>query len=333
MKKRIRIFCILLCALFLCALYPLPTLAASDTVEVAVITNVKNNVNVRAKASVLSALLGTANKDTKYTVLGSEGDFIKILYNGTTAYIHKDYVELRSYPRTLTDDVSLRVATFNVKAMSNGTKLQQVVQAIREAGAEIVGLQEVDRFASRSGKLDYAQELADAAGYPYYYFSKAISLGGGEYGTLILSKQPIIHAETFKLTSTGENRVMGYVQLLTGKGLVHFFNVHMPNGTSKQKAATLRTMESKIKSTGASTYIVTGDFNANADWLEKNLEMDLCLANTELTTFGKGSSAKIIDNILYSGNIKPGNVGKVDTLENNVSDHNLISLRVKIPKG
>jgi len=109
--------------------------------------------------------------------------------------------------------------------------------------------------------------------------------------------------------------------------------VHMPNGSASLKISTLRTMESKIKSTGAKNYIVTGDFNASADWLEKNLKIDVRLANKEHATFGKGSSSKIIDNILYSRGISSSKLGRIETLANKVSDHNLISVRVKIPKG
>ena len=332
MKKRIAL--LTLVTLFaLCAVLPMQTFAASDKIEVAVITNVRRDANVRAKASALSALVGVAKKDAKYAILGKEGDFYKILYNGSTAYVHKDYVQKKSYPHALTDSVNLRVATFNVHAFGGGAKLSEVATAIRACGADVVGLQEVDRFVSRSGKVDYAKAVSDATGYPYYYFSKAINLGGGEYGTMILSKQPIVYAETIKITDVGESRVMGYVQLLTGKGAVNFFNVHMPNGSAAQKTNALRAMEEGIKGTGAKHYIVTGDFNASADWLNKNIRIDAKLANTEFKTFGKGDVTKIIDNIICSNNIRPSSLAQLSTLVDRISDHNLISVRVKIPKG
>jgi endonuclease/exonuclease/phosphatase family metal-dependent hydrolase len=332
LKRFILIFALIFSFIAAAAL-PLRVQAATTKIEVAVISNVRRDANVRAKPTVESTLLGTAKKDTKYTILGREGEFYKIFYNGATAYVHSDYVNTKSYPALLNDSVNIRVATFNVHAFGNGNKLSDIAEAIRESGAQVVGLQEVDRFVPRSGKLDYAKELSLATGYPYYYFSKAINLNGGEYGTMILSQQPIIFAETYTITTAGEDRVMGYTQLLTNKGLVNFFNVHMPNGSSSQKISALRAMEKKISSTGAKHYIVTGDFNASAEWLGKNIKLEAKLANTKLKTFGRGSSTKIIDNIICSENILASSLGSLETLNDKVSDHNLISVRVRIPKG
>ncbi len=43
----------------------------------------------------------------------------------------------------------------------------------------------------RLGYIDETKEISELAGYEYYAFSKAISLGDGEYGTAILSRYPI----------------------------------------------------------------------------------------------------------------------------------------------
>jgi endonuclease/exonuclease/phosphatase family metal-dependent hydrolase len=150
---------------------------------------------------------------------------------------------------------------------------------------------------------------------------------------MILSKQPILRADTIKITNAGENRVMGYAQLLTNKGLVNFFNVHMPNGSASQKINALRAMEKGIEGTKSKHFIVTGDFNASADWLNNNLRIGGTLTNLELKTFGKGSNVRIIDNIICSDNIHTNSLLQIDTLADKISDHNLISVRVRIPKG
>ena len=58
------------------------------------IVNCTSFVNVRAKASSSSKKLGTAKKGASYTVLGTSGNWIKVNYNGTAAFIYKRYVKI-----------------------------------------------------------------------------------------------------------------------------------------------------------------------------------------------------------------------------------------------
>lgn len=58
-----------------------------------VIYNCSSYVNFRAKASASSSKLGTIKLNTAVTILGEEGSFCKISYNGQTGYVSKDYVK------------------------------------------------------------------------------------------------------------------------------------------------------------------------------------------------------------------------------------------------
>lgn len=60
----------------------------------ATIVNCKVAVNVRAKASSKSKLLGTAGKGAVYDVLGISGNWIRIDYNGQEGFVYKRYVRL-----------------------------------------------------------------------------------------------------------------------------------------------------------------------------------------------------------------------------------------------
>jgi uncharacterized protein YgiM (DUF1202 family) len=51
------------------------------------------NVNVRESASQTSAKLGTAVALTKYDLLGIEGEWYKIKFNGNTGYVKAEYFQ------------------------------------------------------------------------------------------------------------------------------------------------------------------------------------------------------------------------------------------------
>ena len=63
--------------------------AAADTTG----TITADALRVRSQASTDSEVLGLLNLGTQVALTGEEGDWYTITYNGTTAYIHKDYVQ------------------------------------------------------------------------------------------------------------------------------------------------------------------------------------------------------------------------------------------------
>jgi endonuclease/exonuclease/phosphatase family metal-dependent hydrolase len=78
----------------------------------------------------------------------------------------------------------VRLATFNVKhALLAG--LDAIAGALRESRADVIGLQEVDRGARRSGGVDQARALGERLGMRWA-FAKAMDHDGGEYGCALL---------------------------------------------------------------------------------------------------------------------------------------------------
>ncbi|MBC8125022.1 MAG: tetratricopeptide repeat protein [Candidatus Kapabacteria bacterium] len=66
-----------------------------------------------------------------------------------------------------------------------------IANVIKQEQPDLVALQEVDAYTTRSGKaLHQAEELGRLTGMKVY-FAKAIDYGGGEYGVAILSKFPM----------------------------------------------------------------------------------------------------------------------------------------------
>ena len=73
-----------------------------------------------------------------------------------------------------------------------------MAEAIKACDADVVGLNEMRDVgeAKHPDFLAQTEILARLAGYPYFYFAKAIDLPEGRYGNGILSRIPIEKAET-----------------------------------------------------------------------------------------------------------------------------------------
>jgi len=87
-----------------------------------------------------------------------------------------------------------------------------MAKAILDCGADIVGLNEM-RSAGNTAEFEaQVAILASKANMPYYYFAKAINFAGGPYGNGILSKIPIIKAETVLIPDPCPRKYEGYYE-------------------------------------------------------------------------------------------------------------------------
>ena len=152
-----------------------------------------------------------------------------------------------------------KVATYNIAAEGYCLDKPWVIgEDIAETGADIVGIQEVDMFARRSGEKDMIAEIAADAGYPYYRFIRAIDHQGGQYGTAILSKHPIKKLELINLESTNEKRSVGRFVIDVLGEQINFFNTHL----SYVEDELLSHIDQVAKILdGYESYIITADFN------------------------------------------------------------------------
>ncbi len=60
------------------------------------IINVSSRVNLRANATMNSNILAKLSNNTKINVLGKQGQWYKVNYNGTVGYIYQEYIGLSS---------------------------------------------------------------------------------------------------------------------------------------------------------------------------------------------------------------------------------------------
>lgn len=198
----------------------------------------------------------------------------------------------------------LKVLTFNVAGgagNAHGFKQPMVVARtagiIRDAGADFVAMQEVDKNIGRNGnpKRDTSAVLAEAAGYPFEYFGKTITVRGGDYGNALLSKTKPVSIKTVRLPGNNEARVFidARYTMEDGKTLsicaTHFCHI-----SSASRLAQVEGIIAHYRENPADRVILTGDLNARYDSPElKRLSetFDCLTPDPEKATFLAGGKA------------------------------------------
>ncbi|MBP1964876.1 LamG-like jellyroll fold domain-containing protein [Paenibacillus aceris] len=299
---------------------PTLTLKAGDTAELAatVLPSYATNKNISLKSSdenvAKAELYGgkaivTAKNagSAKITVTTAEGGF------AAECIVT---VEADSIPK-------VRVLTYNIHhgAGTDGVlNLGRIADVIKSANPDIVALQEVDVNVPRSGTVDQAKKLGELTGMNVG-FGKAINLSGGEYGTAILSRHPIISSEKYFLPGGGEQRVVLAAKIAPQNGLpiFTFLNTHLEYSSPSITEA----QANKIVELYGATYpsILAGDFNAipgtNAIRILTNKWTDATSGITDSTS----EDGKKIDYVMYGENYQWRVASATAIHEDVASDH------------
>lgn len=276
-------------------------------------------------------------KDTKIIIVASRAAYYAaaVEYLTTLFEISEGTMKINAtaqHTESIADSYSgvnttLRVGSYNIKHGGDvSLDMSIIAKDVTDLSLDIIGFQEIDQKTSRVGGLDTMKALSDASGYEYYAFAKAINYKGGEYGTGILSRYPIVEFEVIKLDSgSEEQRCVGHAVIDVNGVLFDFFNTHLSfesldlrTGQYKQLAELLAKCE---------TYILTGDFNT-AVMTEFDVLPDATLVNNgKYGTFP--SSGKAIDNIVIS---KDWNVVDSGMGPKGHSDHILLWAELKFER-
>lgn len=180
----------------------------------------------------------------------------------------------------LTEDFRRAVVlTWNMHAGRDAERrdnLVRVATTIRQSGADLVLLQEVDRNTERSGRADQLAILERLTGF-YGRFGKTLDYQGGDYGIAVLSRWPIVRDSMVALRveppsvragGSREPRGMLHVVVAAPAGEIHLLNTHLDaareDSARRQEVAQVATFARLLRETG---YIVIagGDLNAEPD--------------------------------------------------------------------
>ena len=154
---------------------------------------------------------------------------------------------------------TLRVMTFNIKHGDVGG-LDGVAEAIKAEQADLVGLQEVDVDAERSGKINQALRLGQLTGMTSLFRTAINFPTGGSYGLALLSRFPVLASERVLLPSSGEQRILAVVNVELSKDRVIPVGIVHLDLEATARAAQATEIVAKLGSEPLA--IVMGDFNA-----------------------------------------------------------------------
>lgn len=214
--------------------------------------------------------------------------------------------------------MQLRVVSYNIRHGHDvGLDMSVLARDLLQVRADVIGLQEVDVGTSRVQGRDTLFELARAAGFAHYRFCRAIDFAGGQYGTAILSRYPILSFEIIPLPTPphAEGRAVGHAILDVDKERVDIFNTHLSYESPELRKPQFDTLAALLNIT--SSWVLTGDFNT-ADLSPFDKFKGGSLANRYATFPASGEG---IDNIVCNPLWRITDTG---ILQNYHSDHVLL---------
>lgn len=207
---------------------------------------------------------------------------------------------------------SFTIMTYNIHHGANKQEqltLDSMGLFIKESGADIIGLQEVDSVCDRSGKTDQMKQLARLTGM-HYAFVRHFAFQGGAYGQGMLSRYPIESVENIRLSILKKDSLRQSLALIAavvqvpGKGRIIFANAHFsldaPTRVQQAKEVLAYLKKKNLPA------IFVGDLNATPDQpeillLQKKL---LPVSGLNQPSFPTEAPVKTIDYIFTNQKIK-----------------------------
>lgn len=247
--------------------------------------------------------------------------------------------------------MTLTVASYNIlHGAAVGYDWAQLAAVIRESGADIVGLQEVDRRTRRAGGTDGLNELLRLLGWRYGRFSPVMPYDGGEYGIALLSRFPSVYPERLACLPLPhregeEPRSCMHAVIRLEEGgkpgrVLHLLNTHLAFENPASRRPQIEVLLNGIRRIPADeAFVLTGDFNTETySELQPLLDGRAALANAlapdrpdqaHFKTFREPPMA--IDNIIYDGSSMT--LAACGMRVGGESDHNLLWARFALTTG
>jgi endonuclease/exonuclease/phosphatase family metal-dependent hydrolase len=241
----------------------------------------------------------------------------------------------------------LQVLTFNIHAgrgADNVLDLERVARLIRSSGADVVGLQEVDRhYSARSNWVDQGAELARrldmhlAFGATIDEEPPAPGRPRVQFGNAILSRYPITSSSLTLLPVTPGQEPRGLLKAVVDVPGVDLevFNTHLGDLSATDRVQQATQIQQEIGTPERPT-ILLGDMNATPEAPEITT-LDGVLADAWIAvgegpgyTFESRNPAARVDFVFTSDAVRPEQSQVVIT-DPGASDHLPVAVRLPIP--
>jgi len=138
--------------------------------------------------------------------------------------------------------------------------LAAVAGSITSTGADVAGLQEVDKFNPRSCFVNQARKLGEITGMSAVMGANFNLLGLVGFGNAALSRYRVINVQNYSLPRRGEKRGLLRTEICTGAHRIAFYNTHLGLDKDERRHQVDRILT--ITGDEKMPLVLAGDFNA-----------------------------------------------------------------------
>ncbi len=181
----------------------------------------------------------------------------------------------------------MKIVTYNIqfgRGRDEKVDLDRIVNSIQ--GADVIALQEVDRYWSRSGNIDEVSVITDRLPNFDFAYSAGVDqaipgkigadgrLKRQQFGNLLLSRNPIHYVRQHllpKYASTGPLSIQRSALecvIETEYGLVRFYSLHLTHLTSETRMPQVKELLRIHREAGIEGPPVCGDIEMSGYWSE-----------------------------------------------------------------
>jgi endonuclease/exonuclease/phosphatase family metal-dependent hydrolase len=227
--------------------------------------------------------------------------------------------------------MSLRVATFNIKHGSDRrgkVDLSRMSAACSTLLADVLAIQEVDRFARRTRFRDEMRVIAKATGLQAV-FGEAARRRWRSYGNVLLARGPITDVEVLKLPrpNDGEQRVAILAQVSVNGQRLSVGATHLSFRAGEGEAQLQVVLDALARRDGPR--LLLGDLNLGPDVVEPALAAAGYVVVPTGPTFPTGTPRVRIDYVAAAGLEVVDGTGKA--IELGTSDHLAVAANLAQP--
>ena len=240
---------------------------------------------------------------------------------------------------------SLSIVSYNIhhaQGADGVLDLERVAQVLESTGADVIGLQEVDRhFGARSEYVDQAAWLAQRLDMSYCYAANLdLDPTDGrterrQYGTAILSSYPMDDCANTPLPNHagGEQRGLAQADVHVRGVELRVYNTHLTHQSAQGRLDQAAVFNEMARSAGMPVVLV-GDLNAAPDTTEYDVftqeltDVWSVVGDGPGYTFDSDNPIGRIDYVLASDEVTPLAAEVVATL---ASDHMPVLAEVGLP--
>ncbi len=177
----------------------------------------------------------------------------------------------------------MKFLTYNIqygKGKDDQVDTDRIVSEID--GADVIALQEVDRFWARTGYADQVDQIANAMPDYFWVYGPGVDLHAGQYsidnkgirrqfGNLILSRYPIISSRHHLLPKYGSidpisiQRSALEATIMCGKHLIRFYTVHLTHLSAQTRLPQIKRLLDIHRDSVHQGFPISGDLSG-FDW-------------------------------------------------------------------